>query len=275
MISCPGCGFLMGDTERQCSSCAAAATAGPGDGQVRFDLDDPAGPSTSGAIAAASTGTAVLERRPPTAAPMPEHLEYRQRRSGRRGRLAVALVALGALVAGVVVGLDGRGPFAEPLVSAGLIAPPAVRIPSSWVEVSPDGGGFVAALPQGAKPLGEDLVGYTVPVGERAALTVFSTDFDLGPSGMAAYGSAGGLDELIDRFTAVVGVGEEIVRREVRAAEGWASDAVYVSDDGVTTRARFHLARGRFHGVVTAGPDEAMDQLDAVHPQLLSEFRLE
>lgn len=264
----------MGDDEQLCSSCSSDGASGLDDRRVRFDLDA-AESAAGGASAGGATATAVLERRAPLVQPMPEHVQYRNRRRGGRRTLVMALAALVLLVAVVVVGLDGRGPLAGPMVEAGLAEPPAVRIPTHWVGVSSDEGGFRAALPQGAEALGEGLAGYSTPVGDRAALTVFSTDFDLGPAGMEPYRSSAGVDELVDRYTATFGLGDEMVRREARAAEGWATDAVYVTDDGVTTRARFHLARDRFYVLTTSGPDSAMDQLDGAHPRMLSEFRLE
>lgn len=274
MISCPGCGFLMSDDERRCSSCSSDHATGPDGGHTRFDLDAVEA-SAGGLPTGDASSTALLERRAPVVSPMPAHVQYRER--GRRGRrnLVVALVALVLLSAGVVFGLDGRGPLAGPMVEAGLAEPPAVRIPSSWVEVTSEAGRFRAALPHGAEPLDEGLAGYSTRVGEGAALTVFSTDFDLGPVGMEPYRSTDGVDELVDRLSVTFGLGDEVVRREVRAAEGWATDAVYVTDDGVTTRARFHLARDRLHVLTTTGPDSAMDELDEAHPRMLSEFRLE
>ncbi len=273
MISCPGCGFLMSDDERRCSSCSPDDAMGPDDGHSRFDLD--AVESGAGGLSAGAPSTALLERRAPVVTPMPEHVQYRERGRGGRRNLVVALLALVLLSAGVVTGLDGRGPLAGPMVDAGFAEPPAVRIPAEWVGVSSDEGRFRAALPHGAEPLGEGLTGFSTRVGDGAALTVFSTDFDLGPAGMEPYRSTAGVDELVDRIGVTFGLGDEVVRREVRAAEGWATDAVYVTDDGVTTRARFHLARDRLHVLTTTGPDSAMDQLDEVHPRMLSEFRLE
>jgi len=270
MTSCPGCGFLMGDQERLCASCSSDHESG--DRRVRFDLD--AGEAAVGGPPGGTTATAVLERRAPTAPPMPERVQYRVRRKGGRRTAVVALAVLALLAGGVLAGLDGRGPLAGPMVEAGVASPPAVRIPAAWVGVTSEEGGFRAALPQGAQPLGEGLVGYSTAVGERAALTVFSTDFDLGP-GMAQYRSAAGLDELVERFSVAFALGHELVRRDVRAAEGWATDAVFVTDDGVTTRARFHLARDRFHVLTTSGPDAAMGPLDEAHPRMLSEFRLD
>lgn len=272
MTSCPGCGFLMGDQERLCTSCASDHAHGSGDQSVRFDLD--AAGSGVGVASGAGGATAVLERRAPVALPMPEHVQYRGRRTGGRRKLVVVFLVLALLAVGVVVGLDGRGPLAGPLVDAGLAEPPAVRIPAAWVRVSSDEGGFRAALPRGAEPLGDGLVGYTTSVGEGAALTVFSTDFDLGPA-MEQYRSADGLAELVDRFSATFALGDEIVRRDVRSAEGWSTDAVFVAAGEVTTRARFHLARDRFHVLTTSGPDSAMDELDEAHPKMLSEFQLD
>lgn len=203
---------------------------------------------------------------------MPDVVVYRGR-GHVRAILAVVIVAA-TLGGGVAYGLDGRGPLADPLVELGLAEAPPVRIPSTWEPIGSSEAGFVAAVPQGVEPLDAPFVGGSAQVGENAAVTAFATDFGLGPDGMAPYRSAEGLRELADRFADLLAFGEQVVYNELVPAEGWAVDTVYVKGED-TTRARFHLARGRLHLLITSGPDSATAVLDEAHRRLLAGFRLD
>lgn len=280
MTSCPGCGFLMSDDEERCSACVAVSggyPADPGGSPAAGGATATIAPVAQVAAHATTTAAAPATVAPPGSPnlppPMPDRVQYRRPHRPSAAKVLSAVAAVALLAAGVVVGLDGRGPLAEPMVRVGLAEEPTVRIPSTWVEVGSDDQGFVAALPAGADELGGEVVGYSTPVGADAAVSVLSTDAGLDAAALAARRSASGLDGLIDRVAATFSLGEELVRRDAPVAEGWAVDAVYVGD-GTTTRVRFHLARDRLHVLATAGPDTAMDVLDGAHRTLLEQFRL-
>lgn len=299
MKSCPVCDFLMGDDELLCSVCseqleASGAMAEPE--RDRFDLD-PAGSATvatgtggvapaPAATATAATATAVLERAAPPA-PLSDTVQFRSRDGARRAvRAAAVLAALGAgLGALVVFGARGDGPLAEPLVSWGLVAPPVVQVPEQWVQQRSDAGAFTVSVPPGAEPLDRSddetapgsmlLSGYSAKLGEQGALMVMATDFGRGPDAMRAADNDADFAGLIDGFVALFGLGEPTVVRMVPVGDGRAADAVFVDAAADSTaRARFHLGNGRFHALVTTGPDSGARPLDEAHQRLVSSFEM-
>jgi hypothetical protein len=219
---------------------------------------------------------------------MPEQVRFRSRDGRRRAvRAVAALAVVGAVVGGLVLlGVRGDGPLAEPLVSWGLVEPPLVELPEVWTLEHSASGSFRVVVPAGAENLDAPFdpadpskgafAGYAAPLGAEGNLLVIATDFGRGAEAMRAADSDAAFSELVTGFANLFSMGEASVVRPVPVADGRAADAVFVDEDaGTTARARFHLGNGRFHAIVTSGPDAGAHELDEAHRRAVEGFHLE
>ncbi len=264
--------MLMDDHETMCATCAAEQPPSFGASSV------PSGSAAAGVVAGAPA-VAVLDR--PVAVPMPATVQFRQpgrSRSGARVALVV-LVLLGALGVLVVMGARGDGPLARTVVEVGLVAPPAVSIPSTWGTFTSDDGGFSVDLPANAEELSEPIdaadpgagsaVGYEVPLGVSGEAAVVAMSGPRLQSTLDAVDDAGFVD-LIRFFVAGSPDGETTVTRDVPTGNGRAVDVVQIDEGaGTTTRVRFHAAEGRLFVIGTSGVDEYQAELDAAHARIV------
>ncbi len=219
-------------------------------------------------------------------------------------------VVLAAGVAALaVMAMRGEGPIAEAAVEAGLVAPPSVSVPSSWQTVSPDGVGFRASVPSGSAttdgvsaglgPQAAGLIGVSASLGSGGSTTVVADAAQRGPAELAALDDPAAFGMLVDSMVGPLAIspspfapashsggasgdtsdlapvaspgGIETMRRQTPVGNGRAVDVVVANDTtAVTTRARFLLADGRVHVVVTSGMDEGHRRLDEVHARVIS-----
>lgn len=292
MQNCPSCQLLMDDHEVVCPACAAQGAAGIGAtvGAHPSAATGVAGPGAPAPGGAGVSATAVMERpAPPSTAAAPA-VRYRQ--PGRGRRVAGWMVVLGVLVtAAVVLGamaVRHQGPFADLAVDAGLIAPPLVDVPDRWALRESEAGRFEVVMPAGATPLDEPVdpaapaaggtFGFESSLGEGGSTAVVSTDMGQAAN-LAVMDDPVGFDALVDLVSSVVvqssASGTETVRRPVQVANGRAVDVVVVDDtEAITTRARYVLAGGRLHAIITTGADEGAAALDEVHARVLDTFEI-
>jgi hypothetical protein len=277
---CPGCSFLIGDGEVLCSSCESKRVS-------TFPLDDLPGaalPAQSTAPTGAAHGATLLLDRP-VAPPLDQGpVRFRDPTRVRRTvRSGVILAAVAALL-GVLgpMALRGEGPLASTAISFGLAQPPAVVVPDNWTRFTSTPGNYGVSLPSGAVGHFETLVpgapeagsfaGYRSDLGEDGQILVLTGDLGLGPAQLAALDEAG-FDGLIDHVVATGRFGTETVRRDVALGVGRAKDSVIAGDDEASaSRIRFMLVDGRFHMLVTEGPDSGASALDRAHSRLLGGF---
>ncbi len=273
--------MLMDDHETLCATCASEQPPPFAGSSVA------AGSMAAEVVAAGSVGTvgagapavAVMDR--PTAVPMPATVQFRQPGRSRSGaRVAmVVVVLLGALGVLVVMGARGDGPLARTVVEVGLVAPPAVSIPTAWGTFTSDEGGFSVDLPASATELSEPIdaadpgagsaVGYEVPLGVDGEAAVVAMSGPRLQSTLDAVDDAGFVD-LIRFFVAGSPDGETTVTRDVPTGNGRAVDVVQIDDEaGTTTRVRFHAAEGRLFVIGTSGVDEYQAELDAAHARMV------
>lgn len=259
--------MLMDDHETLCATCASEQPP-----------SFAAAPVSTG-TAAGAPAVAVLDR--PTAVPMPATVQFRQPGRSRSGaRVAVVvLVLLGALGVLVVMGARGDGPLARTVVEVGLVAPPAVSIPSTWATFSSDDGGFEVDLPANAEELSGPIdaadpgagaaVGYEIPLGVSGEAAVVAMSGPTLQSTLDAVDDAGFVD-LVRFFVADSPDGEATVTRDVPTGNGRAVDVVQIDEQaGTTTRVRFHAAEGRLFVIGTSGADEYQAELDAAHARMV------
>lgn len=279
MQNCPRCQMLMDDHETLCTTCVAEQPPS-------FAATPVTNGSAAGAAVAAAPGAppvAVLDR--PVAVPMPSTVQYRQSRRSRPGAPVVAVVVLllGALGVLVVMGARGDGPLARTVVEVGLVAPPAVSIPTTWGTYSSTAGSFAVDLPanavevdgpiDAANPDAGTAVGYEVPLGVGGEAAVVAMSGPALQSTLDAVDDAGFVD-LIRFFVADSPDGETTVTRDVPTGNGRAVDVVQIDEDaGTTTRVRFHAADGRLFVVGTSGADEYQAELDAAHARIVDSLR--
>jgi hypothetical protein len=286
--------MLMDDDRELCEVCAAeqAGTSGRSrhaPEQLRAGVGDAheASPHEASPHEARphEGGIAVLERPvDPLYAP---GARYRTRSgAGRRVMVVVALV-LGGFAVLVALALRGQGPLAEQVVDVGLVGAPVVSVPGAWVTASSERGGFSAAMPAGvqrlevpfdpADPTAGALHGYRTQLGEGGSTQVVGWDLGGRPELVrSATDDPAAFSALVDWMVASMSTATatETVRRDVPVGNGRAVDLVVVDEaEGVTTRARYHLAGGHLLGVVTSGLDEGADRLDEVHARVLDSFR--
>jgi len=281
--------MLMDDDRELCEVCAAeqAGTSGRSrhaPEQLRAGVGDTHEASLREARPHKG-GIAVLERPvDPLYAP---GARYRTRSgAGRRVVVVVALV-LGGFAVLVALALRGQGPLAEQVVDVGLVGAPVVSVPGAWVTASSERGGFSAAMPAGvqrlevpfdpADPTAGALHGYRTQLGEGGSTQVVGWDLAGRPELVrSATDDPAAFSALVDWMVASMSTATatETVRRDVPVGNGRAVDLVVVDEaEGVTTRARYHLAGGHLLGVVTSGLDEGADRLDEVHARVLDSFR--
>lgn len=253
MQVCPNCEFLMDDDEEVCQRCRDTGGGGV-----------PAAAGAGGVLTATRPVGTLLD-----APPAPRVLDDDDaplRTTRWRRPAVVALVVVVAVAGLVAAGARDRGPLAVPLQELGLVEEPAVRVPGSWVAVTGRDGSFSAQLPTGARPVEESTAGvassgFRVGVGEDAHMAVLTTPLE------------GGFQESVRRQVEAGGLGTATVLREVPDATGAeVLDAVLVLDDRITTRARFVARDGRFHALLTRGPDSGADALDEAHARLVDSF---
>ena len=298
MQNCPSCQMLMEDEEVLCVACADERSSA----SVRSAPGRPS-PQATGPRPGAGLGTALLERPVAGPVPLPESVRYRTVGGHRRAVKSVVwsvLLAAG-LAALAVMAVRGEGPIAEAAVEAGLVAPPVVSVPSSWQTVSPDGVGFRASMPAGSAttdggsaglgPQGAELVGVATALGQGGSTTVVADGPERAPAELAALDDPAAFGSLVDSMVGSLATststpapnggvesaapappaGVETMRRQTPVANGRAIDVVVADEaSAVTTRARFLLADGRVHVVVTSGMDEGHRRLDEVHARVIS-----
>ena len=281
--------MLMDDDQELCDVCAAERAGPSGRSrhapeQLRAGVGDTHKASPREA-SPREGGIAVLERPvDPLYAP---GARYRTRSgAGRRVMVVVALV-LGGFAVLVALALRGQGPLAEQVVDVGLVGAPVVSVPGAWVTASSERGGFSAAMPAGvqrleapfdpADPTAGALHGYRTQLGEGGSTLVDGGELGGRPELVrSATDDPAAFSALVDWMVASMSTATatETVRRDVPVGNGRAVDLVVVDEaEGVTTRARYHLAGGHLLGVVTSGLDEGADRLDEVHARVLDSFR--
>lgn len=230
-----------------------------------------------------------MERPVTGAVPLPETVRYRIPGGRRRAVKSVVwlVVIAAAIVALAVMALRGEGPIAEAAVEAGLVAPPVVSVPSSWQSVAPEETGFRVSVPAGAAsadgisaglgPQAAGMVGVASELGQGGSTTVVSDGPERAPAEIAALDDPAAFGALVDSMAGALAAGTptsagiETMRRQVPVGNGRAVDVVVVDEvAAVTTRARFLLADGRVHVVVTTGMDEGQRRLDEVHARVIS-----
>jgi hypothetical protein len=272
MQNCPRCQMLMDDHETLCSTCAAEQPSSFAASSVPI-----------GSAPAGTPPVAVLDR--PVAVPMPATVQYRQAGRSRRGGpvLAVVVLLLGAVGVLVLMGVRGDGPLARTVVEVGLVAPPAVSIPTMWGTYASTAGSFSVDLPadavevdgpiDAANPAAGTAVGFEVPLGVEGEAAVVAMSGPALQSTLEGVDDAGFVD-LIRFFVADSPDGETTVTRDVPTGNGRAVDVVQIDEDaGTTTRVRFHAAGGRLFVIGTTGVDEYQAELDAAHARIVDSLR--
>ncbi|MFN7150803.1 MAG: hypothetical protein ACK4V6_15170, partial [Microthrixaceae bacterium] len=236
MQNCPRCQMLMDDHETLCSTCAAEQPSSFAASTVPIGS---AG-SATGPGAVGAPPVAVLDR--PVAVPMPATVQYRQSGRARSGGpvAAVVVLLLGAVGVLVFMGARGDGPLARTVVEVGLVAPPAVSIPTTWGTYDSTAGGFSVELPANAVAVDEPIdaadpaagsaVGYEVPLGVGGEAAVVAMSGPALQSTLDAVDDAGFVD-LVRFFIADSPDGEATVTRDVPTGNGRAVDVVQIDED--------------------------------------------
>lgn len=307
MKSCPGCEFLIDDSESVCEFCAAdpnyaARLKGFTTKTVvgaLADSDIPVGgsvgllerPVPSGVnwdetdvTSREKPGPSLLDS-PPRAHTTYEALEVRR----DRGPIPVKLIAIVVVLAlGVVATASvlGHGPLAGEFARLGLTVVRSEVLPSTWVVAEDVTGEFTVEMPVGGELVFEPLdpkgvvpgglAGTRVEGADGTYLLDASTDLGLGAAGLREMDSDEGLAELVNRFATARIPGKQTVSRAVLLPYGHANDSVYVAKGSagseIETRMRMILTGGQLQVLLTSGPASAARELDLAHQRMIGSF---
>jgi len=306
MQNCPNCQMLMEDDELLCVACtdeiAAAAssvarpspgTASPGIGVGIALLERP----VTGAV---PLPEAVRYRSP----------GGRRRAVRGVVWLVVLAAALAALAVMALRGEGPiaeaaveAGLVAPPVVSVPSSWQTVAPAGAGFRVSMPVGAASVDDVSAGLGPEAAGMVGMASALGQGGSTTVVSDGLARTPAGIAALDDPATFGALIDSMVGALvtstansigtasssstGVGLEgdvaavppaapvaaieTMRRQAPVGNGRAVDVVVLDEAAaITTRARFLLADGRVHVVVTTGIDEGNRRLDEVHARVIS-----